>query len=159
LIAVRRFIYNSVNAEMRGWEQATSERFADTVAAFRALGDENRMRIVLALRERALCVCRIGELLQLAASTVSEHPTALRTAGLISGRKEGRWVYYRIVEEQADLLQGALRFLETDCLVRTDVRLLAGIVRIDPSELCRRQKTKGRNRVGSVVNRVWQMLL
>ena len=63
----------------------------------KALADENRVRILLALHGRdELCVCRLIDLLQLAPSTVSKHLFILRNARLIDGRKEGRWMYYRL---------------------------------------------------------------
>ena len=68
----------------------------------KALSDENRVRILLALNGRAeVCVCRLIELLQLAPSTVSKHLFILRNARLIDGRKEGRWMYYRLNTDRA----------------------------------------------------------
>ena len=63
----------------------------------KALSDENRVRILMALHERGeLCVCHLIELLGLAASTVSKHLFLLRNARLIKGRKDGRWMHYRL---------------------------------------------------------------
>ncbi len=63
----------------------------------KALSDENRVRIVMALDSREeLCACQLIELLGLAPSTVSKHLFLLRNAGLISGRKQGRWMHYRL---------------------------------------------------------------
>ena len=67
----------------------------------KALADANRVRVLLALRGRELCVCRIIELLQLAPSTVSKHLTILKFAGLIESRKEGRWMHYRLPDKNA----------------------------------------------------------
>lgn len=58
----------------------------------KALAEENRVRILLALEGRELCVCQIFELLDLAPSTVSKHLSILRQARLVEGRKEGRWM-------------------------------------------------------------------
>lgn len=63
----------------------------------KALADENRVRILMALNGRdELCVCQLIDMLQLAPSTVSKHLFILRNARLILGRKEGRWMYYRL---------------------------------------------------------------
>ena len=63
----------------------------------KALADENRIRILMALFGRdELCVCQLIDMLQLAPSTVSKHLFILRNARLIQGRKEGRWMYYRL---------------------------------------------------------------
>ena len=62
----------------------------------RALGHPARLRIVAMLRSGELCVCQITEVLQLAQSTVSSHLRELRRAGLITERKDGRWVYFAL---------------------------------------------------------------
>ena len=68
----------------------------------KALADENRVRILMALNGRdELCVCQLIDMLQLAPSTVSKHLFILRNARLILGRKEGRWMYYRLNGEAA----------------------------------------------------------
>ena len=64
----------------------------------KALADENRVRILAALKDRELCVCQIIDLLQLAPSTVSKHLSILRQARLLAVRKNGRWAYYRLNE-------------------------------------------------------------
>jgi DNA-binding transcriptional ArsR family regulator len=66
---------------------------------FKALGDENRLRSLAALRGGELCVCRLIALLDLAPSTVSKHLSLLRAARLVDSRKEGRWMYYRLSRE------------------------------------------------------------
>jgi len=66
----------------------------------KALADVNRVRILTALDGRdELCVCQLIDMLQLAPSTVSKHLFILRNARLIMGRKEGRWMYYRLNTE------------------------------------------------------------
>lgn len=128
--------------------------FSDTVAVLRALGDENRMRIVLALRRKPLCVCQIVELVQLAASTVSEHLMILKTAGILASRKEGRWVYYRVAEERPNPeIANIFQTLEEDRQVRADAKRLTGILRIDPAELCRRQRSSGGYCCGRLVGK------
>lgn len=117
-------------------------------AVLRALGDENRARIVLALRGQPMCVCQIVELLQLANSTVSEHLTILKEAGLVTARKDGRWIYYRLPDERSEDLVGEAvaymaRVLEHDQQIQHDAKRLAKILQVDPGELCRRQKSAG----------------
>ena len=63
----------------------------------KALSDENRVRILMALHAREeLCVCHLNELFALAPSTVSKHLFLLKTAQLLVARKDGRWMYYRL---------------------------------------------------------------
>ncbi len=110
-----------------------------------ALGDEGRVRILAALRGGELCVCQIIELLGLAPSTVSRHLAVLRGAGLILGRKAGRWMYCRLPgADAAPLVRETLAYVfgavERDKSAREDARRLRAIVRIEPEVLCQRQR-------------------
>ena len=68
------------------------------VTIYKALGDENRLRILLMLKERPLCVCEIHEVLDIALSTISAHLKLMKNTGLIEDEKDGRWVIYRLSE-------------------------------------------------------------
>lgn len=122
--------------------------FRDTLAALKALSDENRLRALLACSERELCVCQITELLQLAPSTVSKHMSILRQADLVDSRKEGRWIYYRLSTEFATapvrgLVEALRAQLTADPKWKRDRAALAEILATDPEELCRRQAKAG----------------
>ena len=67
----------------------------DFMTIARALTDENRVRILMALEGRELCVCQVTGFLDLSPSTTSKHLSILRQARLIESRKKGKWVYYR----------------------------------------------------------------
>ena len=71
----------------------------ECMTVIKALADENRVRIILALRGRELCVCEIIDLLGLAPSTVSKHMSILKNARLVESRKDSRWVYYRLAQD------------------------------------------------------------
>lgn len=66
---------------------------------FKALCDENRVRIVGILLEREHCVCELIDRLDLSQSTVSHHVRILKDAGLISDRRQGKWNYYSLDKE------------------------------------------------------------
>ena len=107
----------------------------------KALAEENRLRILLALNGEELCVCQLIELLELAPSTVSKHMSILRQARLVSGRKEGRWMYYRSPGPEAPPeIKQALSWVRTSlhgsAKARQDERRLAQILNIDKEELC-----------------------
>jgi len=113
----------------------------------KALADENRIRILMALREGELCVCQITELFGLAPSTMSKHLSVLQQAGLVESRKAGRWNYYRLPSiEVADVIRWAIdwvdKFVEKEPRVRKDAKRIKQIVKLDASELCRRQCRK-----------------
>ena len=71
----------------------------EVMDVLKALADENRARLLFALKGGELCVCQLIALLDLAPSTVSKHLTILRAARLVESRKEGRWMYYRLSRE------------------------------------------------------------
>jgi len=115
----------------------------DLMAVLKALADENRVRILMALRPGELCVCQIVELLGLAPSTVSKHMAILKQARLVENRKEGRWMFYRIAEDATVEAQAmtslAARLLAEDPQLRDDARRMKQILKTDRDELCRKQ--------------------
>ena len=113
------------------------------VALAKALSDQNRVRALLALQNRELCVCQIIELLGFAPSTVSKHMTTLKQAQLVEGRKEGRWMYYRLAGKKApqvsrDAILWTCKHLAQTREIQDDARQLKKILRHDPEKLCRR---------------------
>lgn len=69
---------------------------AKILAGFKALSDPLRIRVVELLRSRELCVCDLCEHLNVGQSKLSFHLKALREAGLLRSRQEGRWIYYSL---------------------------------------------------------------
>ena len=67
---------------------------------FRALGDETRVRIVALLTHGELCVCHLEQALGLSQPGASRHLAILKAAGIVDSRREGTWVYYRIIEQE-----------------------------------------------------------
>jgi ArsR family transcriptional regulator len=68
----------------------------DPVRVFRALGHESRLLITTALGEGELCVNDLRELVGASWSTVSQHLTVLRNAGIVDSTKQGNQVFYRL---------------------------------------------------------------
>lgn len=66
---------------------------------FGALEDETRLRIVALLSHRELCVCHIQQILSLSQPTISRHLRILRLAGVVTDRRVGRWVHYRLTPQ------------------------------------------------------------
>lgn len=77
-------------------------RAAQRTEQFRALSDETRLQILEILRGGEHCVCELTEALELGQSLLSFHLKTLKEAGLVTDRREGRWMYYALEE-------GALR--------------------------------------------------
>lgn len=65
---------------------------------FRAMANEDRLRVLEALRGGERCGCELMVVLDAPQSTVSTHLRTLRDAGLVNARKKGRWTYYRIAD-------------------------------------------------------------
>ncbi|HCA26212.1 MAG TPA: transcriptional regulator [Betaproteobacteria bacterium] len=66
-------------------------------AFFNVLSDETRRRLLaLILREGELCVCELFYALEASQPKVSRHLAVMREAGLLSVRREGTWVFYRL---------------------------------------------------------------
>ena len=78
----------------------------DIIKVFKALADPNRLRIMLLLRQRELCVCEIMFVLGMEQSRVSHHMRVLREAGIAEDVREGRWIIYRIPEDSRGLVGG-----------------------------------------------------
>jgi ArsR family transcriptional regulator len=75
---------------------------------FRALADRTRLRILALLAGGEVCVCEIHESLGLPQPTVSRHLAYLRSAGLVTGRKEGLWVHYNLATPDDPLTRAVL---------------------------------------------------
>jgi ArsR family transcriptional regulator len=79
--------------------------------AFAALADPARLRILSLLASAAdgeVCVCDLVDPIGRSQPTVSHHLKVLTEAGLITGDKRGRWVWYRVVPSRLAQLRGAL---------------------------------------------------
>ena len=83
-----------------------------TALLFKALGDENRLRILkLVSQGEDLCACRILDELDITQPTLSHHVKILKDAGLISARKQGRWMHYSLNREVVGALASLLEEL------------------------------------------------
>jgi ArsR family transcriptional regulator len=63
---------------------------------FRAFSDRTRLRILNLLRGGQTCVCDLVEVLEVSQPKVSRHLAYLRRAGLVTARKDGLWMHYRL---------------------------------------------------------------
>jgi ArsR family transcriptional regulator, arsenate/arsenite/antimonite-responsive transcriptional repressor len=94
---------------MPGVATAGVERNLDQALRwFRALSDETRLRLVDRLRAGEQCVCDLTDALDTSQSRLSFHLKTLRDAGIVTDRREGRWVYYalnpEVIEAMGQLL-------------------------------------------------------
>jgi ArsR family transcriptional regulator, arsenate/arsenite/antimonite-responsive transcriptional repressor len=74
----------------------TAPDLARAAALFHALSDRTRLSIVQRLRGGERCVCELTDALDAAQSRLSFHLKVLKDAGLVTDRREGRWMYYTV---------------------------------------------------------------
>lgn len=82
-----------------------------TARVFKAMGDENRITILTLLHTGERCACRLQEALSISQPTLSHHMRILLDAGLVTARKDGKWIYYSLSEagaQQAKELLGSV---------------------------------------------------
>ncbi len=108
----------------------------------RAVADENRVRILVSVKGRELCVCQIVELLGLAPSTVSKHLSILKQAYLLDSRRDGRWTYYSRPREAASpVVENALSWIDRctagDPVLKDDAKKLKAITKKNLEEICK----------------------
>jgi ArsR family transcriptional regulator len=65
---------------------------------FKALADPTRLRLISLMGEDEVCVCFFVEVLETNQPKISRHLAYLRRAGVVSARREGKWMHYRIIE-------------------------------------------------------------
>ena len=66
---------------------------------YQALGEVNRLKILLSLCVKELCVCELGEVLEMSAPAVSHHLRRLKDLGLVKSRRAGKLAYYSLDDE------------------------------------------------------------
>ena len=94
---------------------------------FKALGDENRLRIVNLLLKKELCVCELETLLEMTQSNVSRHLTKLKHAGIITSEKCSQWVHYSVHKQfikKNNLLNDYLSASLTEPVYQSDLARL-----------------------------------
>ena len=103
---------------------ARKEKPFDRELFFRALADSTRLRIINLISDQEVCVCFFVEILKTNQPKISRHLAYLRRAGIVSTRREGIWMHYRIAtpkdENAARVLQEVREWLVKDSLMQQD---------------------------------------
>lgn len=73
-----------------------------TATIFKAFCDENRIKILEMLSSGEKCACMLLDDIAITQPTLSHHMKILCDAGIVVGRKEGKWMYYSISKEGVD---------------------------------------------------------
>jgi ArsR family transcriptional regulator, arsenate/arsenite/antimonite-responsive transcriptional repressor len=77
----------------------------ETETLLKALADVTRLRILGLLLTGEVCVCHIQESLRIPQPKASRHLAYLRRSGLVSTRREGLWIHYRLAELRDPVLR------------------------------------------------------
>lgn len=80
-------------------EALENQEVEDLSQIFKAFADPSRLRILYALSAREMCVCDLAALLEISESAVSHQLRLLRTMKLVTNRREGTILYYRLADE------------------------------------------------------------
>lgn len=98
---------------------------------FKNLSDPNRLRVLLLLRKRPICVCEFDSILNISLSTISTHLKLLKASGLIKSKKKGRWVIYELADNSSlnKILADLELFLSDDYDYNEDMKKISEITR------------------------------
>ena len=75
---------------------------------FNALADKTRLRILALVGNNEVCVCHIHESLGIPQPTVSRHLAYLRRSGLVTARRDGVWMHYRVSSALSPVVHGLI---------------------------------------------------
>ncbi len=94
--------------------------YQNNARVFKAFCDENRLQIFEMLQSGEKCACVLLERLDISQPTLSHHMKILVESGIVSPRKEGKWIHYSIRDEGVEMAKKLLatvleRFENCDC--------------------------------------------
>lgn len=107
----------------------SKDKSFDLALFFAALADRTRLRLLNLMRGGEVCVCFFAETLGTNNPKISRHLAYLKRAGLVAGRRDGKWIHYRISEpadtKAAAIFNATLNALEDDGQMQIDLHKLA----------------------------------
>ena len=99
---------------------------------FSALADKTRLRLLNLMRDGEVCVCFFAETLGTNNPKISRHLSYLKRADLVKGRREGKWMHYRInapTDKGAlEVFDSMMKMLESDRQMKADRERLVNFV-------------------------------
>ena len=100
----------------------------DLERLFRTLADTTRLRLLNLMHGREICVCYLVEVLDVSQPKISRHLAYLRRAGVVSARREGKWMHYRLAppssRHAARILETTLNSLSHEAQMQRDLQKL-----------------------------------
>lgn len=113
----------------------------DIEILFKALADRTRLRLISLIGDSEVCVCFFVAILKSSQPKISRHLAYLRRAGIVTARREGKWMHYRLTEppdehaarifrevraalaEHPELQKDRQRLLQVCCAIQLPVQL------------------------------------
>ena len=101
----------------------------DIIKVLKALCDETRLRMLMLIEQKELCVCEVMRILDMHQSRVSRHLNILRDAGLARARRQGTWMFYSAAanessEHHARVAEALRKWMKDKDIVRRDIARL-----------------------------------
>ena len=78
------------------------DKHKDNARVFKAFCDEKRLAILAMLQGGEKCACELLEQMDISQSTLSHHMKILCDSGIVTGRREGKWMHYSISRDGAE---------------------------------------------------------
>lgn len=98
---------------------------------FAALADRTRLRLLNLLRDGEVCTCFFADTLETNEPKISRHLAYLKRAGLVKGRREGKWVHYSLVEPAnpaaKEIFDAIMKMLADDRSLKPDLKRLTAV--------------------------------
>ena len=98
---------------------------------FSALADRTRLRLLNLMRDGEVCVCFFAETLGTNNPKISRHLSYLKRASLVYGRRDGKWMHYRISEptdkKAWEVFDATMKMLKADKEMQADRKRLVGV--------------------------------
>lgn len=95
---------------------------------FRALADQTRLRLINLIARQELCVCFFVQVIDAPQPKISRHLAYLRRAGIVTARREGKWMHYRLAvppdSHAASILKTTVDSLRRDREMQRDLQRL-----------------------------------
>ena len=109
----------------------SKDKSFDLALFFAALADRTRLRLLNLMRGGEVCVCFFAETLGTNNPKISRHLAYLKRAGLVAGRRDGKWMHYRISEpvdlKTSAIFRATLDALESDVQMQFDREKLTNV--------------------------------
>jgi len=107
---------------------SSKPKSTDLVPLFAALADRTRLRLLNLIADREVCVCYLVEILRQGQPKISRHLAYLRRAGVVTARREGKWMHYRVERPQdvaaASIFDAVFESLKSDREMQSDLSRL-----------------------------------